>query len=90
MGVDLHASGDTLSLEIQDNGRGFDASAPGQADAFGLQGLRERMRAVGGQLDVSSTPGRTTLMLWVPLAAPEATPDATPPAVPDISKESHP
>ncbi|MFD0669808.1 histidine kinase [Ramlibacter sp. GCM10027632] len=67
--VDLHAGDGLLSLEIEDNGRGFDASCPGKPGSFGLQGLRERMRAVGGQLDVRSVPGRTTLLLWVPLDA---------------------
>jgi len=31
--------------------------------------MAERVRALGGQLDVSSVPGRTTLMLWIPLTA---------------------
>lgn len=67
VGVDLHCGDGLLSLEIQDNGRGFDAGAPDRPHSFGLQGLRERMRAVGGHLEVSSVPGRTTLMLWLPL-----------------------
>lgn len=65
--VDLHHGQDTLSLEIEDDGRGFDTAATARPDAFGLRGLAERMRAVGGELQVSSAPGRTTLMLWVPL-----------------------
>lgn len=74
VGVDLHCGDGIVSLEIQDNGRGFDASAPVHANSFGLQGLRERMRAVGGHLEVSSSPGRTTLMLWLPLHADPADP----------------
>lgn len=74
VGVDLHCGDDILSLEIQDNGHGFDAGAPERPNSFGLQGLRERMRAVGGHLEVSSVPGRTTLMLWLPLAADGADP----------------
>ncbi len=78
VGVDLHCGDDLLSLEIQDNGRGFDAAAPDRPNSFGLQGLRERMRAVGGHLEVTSVPGRTTLMLWLPLApALPALPDPT-------------
>lgn len=79
VGVDLHCGDDLLSLEIQDNGRGFDAVAPAQAHSFGLQGLRERMRAVGGHLEVSSVPGRTTLMLWLPLSTGVAPTDSTDP-----------
>jgi signal transduction histidine kinase len=47
---------DELVLLIADDGRGFDPSAsrPGH---FGLQSMCERAAAVGGELDVTSTPG---------------------------------
>lgn len=72
VGIDLHRSRDLLSLEIADNGCGFDPGARRKPGAFGLQGLRERLRGVAGQLEVSSAPGRTTLMLWVPLPQAQA------------------
>jgi signal transduction histidine kinase len=59
-------------LVIEDDGRGFDASGPGQAadDAgFGLISMRERASLVGGHLEIESTPGRgTSIFVRVPIA----------------------
>lgn len=58
-----------LTLSITDDGRGFDPAAHAPSGHFGLVGMRERARAVGGNLDIESEPGRgTTLRLSVPLA----------------------
>ena len=47
-----------LRLRIRDNGRGFD---PAQAHGgYGLAGMRERARALGGDLRLSSQPGSGT------------------------------
>jgi len=56
----LASCGQTIDLEIHDDGHGFDPStAPGQIDGhFGLQGMHERAKRLGGALDVASTPGR--------------------------------
>lgn len=56
----------TLVLEIVDDGRGFDPSArPG---GNGLANMRKRAAAVGGTLDVRSSPDAgTTVRLTVPL-----------------------
>lgn len=52
-----------LTLEVADNGTGFDAAAvlrePLQAH-FGLQGMRERVNVLGGSLDIQSAPGQGT------------------------------
>ena len=52
--------GDKLLFSVRDNGRGFIPSeAPGMDDGhFGLQGVRERLRPLGGTLTVDSQPGR--------------------------------
>ncbi len=42
-------------LLLRDNGRGFDISQT--STGFGLQGMRERAQAIGGQLTVNSRPG---------------------------------
>ncbi len=56
----------SVVLEVTDNGRGFD---PGQVDPeahFGLRGLRDLIREVGGRLEVRSSPGTgTTVRLEV-------------------------
>lgn len=57
-----HASAVTVSLDyaagvelsIVDDGRGFGADAP---RGYGLDGLRDRVRAAGGEFDIRSEPG---------------------------------
>jgi len=52
-------SGGQLSFLIADDGVGFDPAEPHAADGggFGLTSMQERMRLVGGRLDVESAPG---------------------------------
>ena len=67
--IDLTDSGNVLTLEISDNGQGFSPSELGKPKAFGLKGLHERAKSVGGWLDVSTCDGRgTSVILSVPLA----------------------
>ncbi len=47
-------------FEIQDDGSGFDAAAT--TYGTGLQGMADRLDAIGGTLDVRSTPGAGTLV----------------------------
>lgn len=66
-----------LELEVKDDGSGFDqAAAPGQRDGhFGLQGMHERVKRLGGRLVVQSSPGHgtsITVQVPVPLDAPPA------------------
>jgi NarL family two-component system sensor histidine kinase YdfH len=53
---------------VRDDGAGFDVEAvAGLAGHYGLRGLRERARLLGGTLDVTSAPGQgTTIRLTVP------------------------
>jgi len=58
-----------LQLEVRDDGQGFDATVPPRPPALGLSGMRERVRHLGGRLDVESTPLRgTSVLAWLPLA----------------------
>jgi signal transduction histidine kinase len=57
-----------VTVEVWDNGVGFDAVAPALGDVcdgrgFGLVAARERLAAYGGTLTVDSTPGRGTRVL---------------------------
>ncbi len=51
-----------ITFSVRDNGCGFDtSSAPGPRQGhFGLQGIRERVGAAGGSLEVASNPGSGT------------------------------
>ena len=54
--------GEALLFSVTDNGRGFDPEdRPGVADGhFGLEGIAERTRTLGGEFTVDSRPGRGT------------------------------
>jgi signal transduction histidine kinase len=65
--IDLSMSRGVLSLEVSDNGRGLDRADLAKARSFGLRGLHERARTVGGWVDVSSSASGTVLMLSVPM-----------------------
>jgi light-regulated signal transduction histidine kinase (bacteriophytochrome) len=72
VGVILGLKGDTVTMIIEDDGRGFgcDEDNPARAPArhFGLLGMRERLALVDGTLEIESAPGRgTTLFIRVPL-----------------------
>lgn len=65
--VTLAASDGVLRAEVRDDGRGFDAQTR-QREALGLVSMEERALAVGGKLQVISSPGRgTTVVLTCPL-----------------------
>lgn len=50
--VDLQTLSETLQLTIKDNGKGFNPEQ--NTTGFGLEGMRERVTALGGKLDISS------------------------------------
>ncbi len=65
--VQLVASteGDALTLRIADDGQGM--RVPPQPTSFGLLGMRERTLALGGRLNIVSSPGEgTTVVLCLP------------------------
>lgn len=74
--LDFHAH--ELVLHIEDNGVGFNQSAPRQPDAghYGLIGMSERAKRVNSELVIRSQPGGGThLTLRVPLGSAAAIPD---------------
>jgi signal transduction histidine kinase len=54
--LSLEHDGPRVRLRVRDAGRGFDATVGGAG--FGLTSMRERARLVGGELHISSAPGR--------------------------------
>jgi signal transduction histidine kinase len=67
--VQLFASAEEVSLEISDDGVGFDTALLASVPGFGLRAVLERARGLGGWAEVSSDPaGGTTLMFSVPVS----------------------
>jgi PAS domain S-box-containing protein len=70
--VSLVQDGEEVTLEVQDNGMGFDPASVG-ASRFGLDGIRERARAFGKDLQLDSTPGQgTRIRVTFPVISPSA------------------
>jgi len=68
-------TGNDLTIVVEDRGKGLSADAlqrSAEPGHLGLFAVRERMEAMGGRLDLTSTPGRgTTATLTLPLGAAE-------------------
>lgn len=63
--LSLSFDGDTIKLRIMDNGVGFDPATVHSASVdggFGLLGLQERARLLGGSLKIESARGQGTIM----------------------------
>ena len=65
--VAIEADDVVLSVEVRDDGIG---GARIDGAGSGLAGLADRVRALGGRMDVTSPPGRgTTVRAEIPVAA---------------------
>ena len=57
---------DVISLSIRDNGRGFDMNSVSPSEpndlGYGLSGIAERVRILGGTLSIDSKPGKGTIL----------------------------
>jgi signal transduction histidine kinase len=60
--IELHADPATLRFAVRDDGCGFD---PSIVSGTGLQGVRDRLEAIGGSLDLQSAPGAGTIVAGV-------------------------
>ncbi len=73
--VVLAGDGDHLSVSVTDDGAGFAPTGTGGVGAghFGILGMRERARLLGGQLELRSAPGEgTVVQACIPLVMPPA------------------
>lgn len=73
--VVLTGTSEATELTISDDGRGFDVDALGR-DRLGLSGMGERVRMLGGEVEIESFPEkgatlRARLPLWKPLPTEE-------------------
>jgi len=68
--IELDYGPQNVALQIQDNGNGFEqdkSAGPGEGH-FGLLGISERVKRLGGELIVSSEPGKgTTIRVQAPI-----------------------
>jgi signal transduction histidine kinase len=69
---------DVVTLDVADDGCGFDPSKADESGGLGLRGIRERAEGLGGSLTVESSPGEgTTVAIALPaIEAPEALDEA--------------
>jgi signal transduction histidine kinase len=66
--VQLFTTLEEVTLEVTDDGAGFDPRVLQATPGFGVRGLLERARGLDGWAEVSAAPGRgTTVMFSVPL-----------------------
>ena len=59
----LSRRGSRAELVVADDGRGFDGEAATGGHGFGLRVMKERVRELGGSLEVRSRPGRGTRLV---------------------------
>jgi len=61
--VELHGTGEGISLSVSDSGVGFDYRDAIKHRGLGLISMRERLRLVNGELSIQSAVGRGTTVL---------------------------
>jgi len=70
--IRIHRNSD-LTLEISDSGSGLSASAPGRKEdprfevGVGIPSMQERVKLIGGRLEIDSTSHGTTVRVTIPL-----------------------
>lgn len=68
--VHLEVQPDNASLEVRDDGVGFDPTRRAGAQSFGMIGMQERVAELNGSLTIESAPGQgTAIQARIPLNA---------------------
>lgn len=60
--VQVTADEEDITLEISDDGQGFDVEAAYENGGMGLQNMEERVEVLDGELDIVSAPGEGTIV----------------------------
>ncbi len=58
--VSVHHDGDHVTVAVEDDGEGFDTTRTAPAASHGLAGMRHRVEAAGGKLEITSAVGQGT------------------------------
>lgn len=67
--IDFSFSGNTIKIQIEDNGKGFDTGHK-QAEGNGLLNMKQRIEETGGVLQLSSSNKGTIITMHIPLNIP--------------------
>jgi signal transduction histidine kinase/ligand-binding sensor domain-containing protein len=71
--VTVKLASDSLELEIDDDGTGFDLQKSEQPARNGLTNMRARAREIGSQLEIHTAPGKSTkISLRIPVSLPDS------------------
>ncbi|MEN6313361.1 MAG: GAF domain-containing sensor histidine kinase [Clostridiaceae bacterium] len=72
--IELAITKDTITLDVADDGKGFEVTELKTKNydhlkgGFGIQGIYERLELIGGSMDIQSTPGKgTVLHIHIPI-----------------------
>lgn len=58
--IDIRKVGCGIGLTVEDDGKGFDEAARNKPRSFGLRGMQERLRNLGGDVCITSAPEQGT------------------------------
>jgi signal transduction histidine kinase len=74
--IQMERKGDVLRLVIEDDGTGIRPATNSMRPSFGMAGMQERVKTLGGQMKVASREGEgTKISITVPLPARTAGPE---------------
>jgi len=60
--ITLAQGADVLHVSVRDNGKGFDPADIANRKSFGLLGMSERAIALGGTVEIASSPQQGTVV----------------------------
>lgn len=65
--IDIVKAANQAGLIVSDDGKGFDETARNKPRSFGLRGIQERIKHLGGDVKITSEPGRgTQIAVYLP------------------------
>ena len=67
--VSINCDAESVIVEVRDEGKGMDSSGRPLSPGVGIQGMKERIRQLGGQLHIDSSTSGTTVTALLPLGS---------------------